>query len=312
MRRAIIVAFFLCSIPLAARADMPASRYFHSGNGKIFIASAKNGASFKGAYRRSDGSYDEAAMRAISRVFGARYGDPLSAISPRLIEFLGYLEAELKPGARITVSSGFRSPEYNTKLRESGKLAAKASLHQYGMAADMKIEGVSSESIWNFVKELGFGGAGFYHGGLVHVDVGPARSWDERTSGVGTDISEENKLIAVVTDKDIYLPGETVELRFTRMTAFPIGVSPEFVLERVEDGGAKKTASFKPSWSFSPPCDCACPKFSGIDHLMGIKWQLPGDIHPGRYRIRARFCEKQSEEMPSEIATPEFEVQKAP
>ena len=80
---------------------------------------------------------------------------------------------------------------------------------------------VPSVRVWKYVKQLGFGGAGYYHGELVHVDVGPARSWDEKTSGVGTDISENNKLIGLTTDFDIYRADDVVTLRFIRMTAFP-------------------------------------------------------------------------------------------
>lgn len=290
MKLAAIIVIFFISIPTFA--DTP-SRYFHTGDGRIDIASAKTKAHYKGVYRNIDGTHNETAIRGISRIFQAPYGK----ISPRLIEFLDFLEDNLNPGAKITVASGYRSPSYNTKLREAGKLAAKGSLHQYGMAADMKIAGVSSERVWNFIKELGFGGAGFYHGGLVHVDVGPARSWDEATSGVGTDISEDNKLIALETDKDIYLAGETVELTFTRMTAFPIGVNPEFELE-----GAKKKFLLKMSSSGE------CPKFSDIAQMSGLPTQLPPNIPTGRYKILAKFCEKTWPDMPAEITTPEFEV----
>ena len=67
-------------------------------------------------------------------------------LSLRLIEFLDYLEDHLNKGAKITITSGYRKPKYNTMLRDKGNLAAKASLHQYGMAADLKIEGVESEN----------------------------------------------------------------------------------------------------------------------------------------------------------------------
>lgn len=282
-------------------------RYYHSGDGRIHIVNAKNGVSFKGRYRTSDGAYDEKALKVIYGAFDAEYGKPLSTISLRLIEFLDYLEDRLRPGSRITILSGWRSPEYNSKLRSRGKLAAKASLHQYGMAADIKMDGVPSERIWNYVKQLGFGGAGYYHGELVHIDVGPARSWDEKTSGVGTDISEDNKLIGLVTDFDMYRPGDRLTLRFIRMTAFPIGVTPQFTLDRVEeDGKLRKSTIFEPS--FAVDVDGSCPKFFHIGEMLGIRYQLPIDIQPSRYMIRASFCDKPWQDMPAEISTPEFEV----
>jgi len=60
-------------------------------------------------------------------------------------------------------------------------------------------------------------GVGYYHDNSLHVDTGPVRYWDETTSKVYTNISEHNKQIMARTDLDIYLPGETVELRLARI-----------------------------------------------------------------------------------------------
>jgi uncharacterized protein YcbK (DUF882 family) len=283
------------------------SRFFYKGDGRINLLSAKNGISFNGQYRKSKGIYDEKALKTIHRLFGAEKDRPLSTISLRLIEFLDYLEDHLHPGARITIVSGYRSPQYNTELRNKGRLAAKASLHQYGMAADIKIQGTSSKRVWNTVKKLKYGGTGYYKGKLVHIDVGPARFWDEKTSGVGTDISTQNKLIGLVTNYDFYLPGEMIDLRFIRMTAFPIGVSPEFILEKVEKNGQlKKIVRFKPLFAVAPKTPC--PQFSDIDQMTGIRWKLPKDLLPGRYKIRTFFCKKLWEDMPVEILSPEFDI----
>jgi len=306
-----IVALLIMGVVAASAAssekNIDVSRYFYNGDGRLKLVSAKNGITFNGQYRKSRGIYDEKALKTIQRLFGGQSDKPLSTISLRLIEFFDYLEDNLHPGAWITIASGWRSPQYNTDLRNKGRLAAKASLHQYGMAADIKIQGTSSKRVWNTVKKLGFGGTGYYKGKLVHIDVGPARSWDEKTSGVGTDISTHNKLIGLVTDYDIYLPGEMIDLRFIRMTAFPIGVIPEFVLEKVEKNGqSKKIARFKPSFAIAAKSQC--PQFSDIGQMMGIHWKLPGDILPGRYKIRSSFCQRLWEDMPTQIYTPEFAI----
>lgn len=283
------------------------SRFFYSGDGRLNLVDEKNGISFNGQYRISKGVYDENALKTIQRLFGVHNDQQISTISLRLIEYIDFLEDRFHPGARITIVSGYRSPEYNTDLRNKGKLAAKASLHQYGMAADLKMAGISSKRIWTTVQKLGFGGTGYYHGKLVHVDVGPARSWDEKTSGVGTDISIQNRLIGIVTDYDRYLPGERIMLKFIRMTSFPVGVKPEFVLERVgTDGRLKEIARFKPA--FAVGTESECPQFSDIEQMMGIRWQLPKDILPGRYQIRASFCQRPWKDMPPQIHTPEFEM----
>ena len=302
----LVLGLILSGAPVWAAA-LDANRFFFSGDGWIDLSSEKNGHSFAGRYRHGAQRYDEKALQAICRVFDAPYDPELSNLSLRLLEFLDFLQDRLHREAQITITSAYRSPEYNTKLRNRGGLAAKASLHQYGMAVDIKMKGVPAKRLWNTVRTLGFGGAGYYHGATVHIDVGPARSWDETTSGVGTGISEDNKLIGLVSEYDRYRPGETVALRFIRMTAFPIGVASEFALDRrVGSGGAKKTVKFTPSLKIAT--DPTCPEFDDIDQMAHIRWRLPDDLPPGRYTVRARFCGVEWKGMPPEIATPEFEV----
>ena len=304
---ALLVLGLILSGALVRAAALDDNRFFFSGDGRINLLSEKDGHSFAGSYRHGAQRYDESALQTICRVFDAPYDPELSNLSLRLLEFLDFLQDSLHREAKITITSGYRSPEYNTRVRKRGGLAAKASLHQYGMAADIKMEGVPARRAWNTVKTLGFGGAGYYHGDTVHIDVGPARSWDETTSGVGTGISDDNKLIGLVCEYDRYRPGETVTLRFIRMTAFPIGVASEFALDRRGGSdGAKKTVKFTPSLNIA--AGPTCPEFDDIDQMASIRWRLPDDLAPGRYMVRARFCGIDWKGMPPEIATPEFEV----
>jgi uncharacterized protein YcbK (DUF882 family) len=298
-------------IPLSAsQGQYPEiSRYFFSGDGKFTLYSQKNGRSFSGVYRSAPGVYDQKALSRIHRLFDAPCESSSMELSLRLIEFIDYLEDRLNQGAKITITSGYRKPKYNTMLREKGHLAAKASLHQYGMAADLKIEGVNAEALWNYVRNLNFGGAGYYHGEIVHIDVGPARSWDETTSGVGTGISDDNKLIGMVTDYDVYTPGMPVALRFIRMTAFPIHVKAEFSLLRgtnESENEPEQGMNFVPV--FPGEKTGACLEFKNIDEMNHIKWTLPADLTPGRYRILASFCDDLWPDMPVQVQTPEFEI----
>ena len=142
---------------------------------------------------------------------------------------------------------------------------------------------------------------------MVHIDVGPARSWDETTSGVGTGISDDNKLIGIITDYDVYQPGMTVTLRFIRMTAFPIRVTSEFSLVRQKhQDEIEKCRDFIPVFNISQTDHCT--EFRNIDEMNHIKWELPMDLEPGRYRIQAHFCDDAWPDMPRQIKTPEFQV----
>ena len=307
MKIFVMLIAILFLIPSALASNSSSSRYFYSGDGKINIKGAKSGASFKGQYRNPDATYDETAIRKIQQTFSARYGDPLSEISPRFIEFLDYLEDRFKPGTKITIISGYRSPTYNTNLRNKGRLAAKASMHQYGMAADIQMQGVNPKDIWNYVKDLGFGGAGYYQGTNVHLDVGPARFWDQTSSKVGTGIADDNKLIEIVTDRDIYKPGEDMRMRFIRMTLFPVGVKNTFLLERKD-----KKEKWKPITEFKPafvvPTNGICTNLADIAEMLNIGWKLPSKIKPGEYKITVSFCGEMPEGMPASIKTSTFKV----
>lgn len=78
---------------------------------------------------------------------------------------------------QIQVSSGFRSKRENR--RRGG---ANRSYHIRCMAADIRIKGVGKHKLARFARSMsGVGGVGTYScNGIVHVDVGPKRSWHKR------------------------------------------------------------------------------------------------------------------------------------
>jgi uncharacterized protein YcbK (DUF882 family) len=302
----VILSIFLAGESESASSRKLQRRFFFTGDGRIDLVSEKTAAAFSGQYRRGDDDYIGEALEAIDDTFDVPKDMEGLQISLRLIEFLDYLQDRLRPDARLTLVSGYRSPEYNMNVGKQGMLAAKASLHQYGMAADFKMQGISARRIWNMVKELGYGGTGYYQGETVHVDVGPARFWDQQSAGVDSGISDNNKLIGLVTDYDIYRTQESIVLRFIRMTAFPIGVDPEFAIYR--EGKTRAAAVFRPSLAVDDTP--ACPRFATIDQMANIRSWLPPELKPGRYRIRARFCNRQQPDMPQEIVTPAFDIRR--
>ena len=124
-RSAIFTILLLLGLTIFASKSQTASadchRFFYSGDGQIHLIDEKSGRTFTGRFRTGAGDYDAAALRQICLVFGAPYGSQQMGVSLRLIEFLDFIEDRHNQGARITITSGYRSPEYNTSLRKHGR-----------------------------------------------------------------------------------------------------------------------------------------------------------------------------------------------
>ncbi len=101
-----------------------------------------------------------------------------ACLKPSLVKLLKDIERRF--GKRVVVTSGYRSPGYNRKVR-----GAKNSQHMYCAAADIQVPGVSRWELANFARSMpNRGGVGTYcHTASVHVDVGPERDWNWRCRG---------------------------------------------------------------------------------------------------------------------------------
>lgn len=65
----------------------------------------------------------------------------------------------------ITITSGYRSPAHNAKVG-----GAKNSYHIRGMAADIKVKGVSPRQVFDFcISNFDYGGFGLY-ASWTHID----------------------------------------------------------------------------------------------------------------------------------------------
>ena len=280
-----------------AEEKRPTDRYFLSGDGTVFFTNAKTNSSAHVRYRSEEGTYPPEARQQIDRLFGIseNSGDHISL---RLISALDFIEDHF--ALPIVLISGYRSQEYNDNLRAKGGGAAKASLHIEGMAADIRVRKSLAMKIWGRVKEMGCCGIGFYGGDSVHVDTGPARYWTQATSKVRTNISENNKSIMVRTDQDIYVPGEKVEVKLARVTAYPVSVVPTFLIS--SNGESSREFTFeKQNGTCVPVRDAAERAFI---------WTVPQDFLPeGKVQIQLRFCDKQFAEMPDQIVSNVIEVQ---
>ena len=84
-------------------------------------------------------------------------------IHPKLVEMLQALRE--KVGKPVIITSGYRCPEHNKAVG-----GVKSSYHTRGMAADIKVSGVSVSQIAQLAETIGFNGIGIYPS-FVHVDI---------------------------------------------------------------------------------------------------------------------------------------------
>lgn len=98
--------------------------------------------------------------------FACKDGSNIVVISPELVKLLQDIRTHF--GKAVTITSGYRTVNYNSKV--SGSSAE--SKHCKGLAADIKISGVSPKTVAGYVETImpDSGGIGIYSN-FVHVDV---------------------------------------------------------------------------------------------------------------------------------------------
>ena len=101
------------------------------------------------------------------REFACGDGSDAVLVAPRLVMVLQSIRSHF--GAAVTISSAYRTPQYNTKV---GGVAH--SQHCYGTAADIVIRGRTPAQVAAYAREImpDWGGVGIYaKQGFTHIDV---------------------------------------------------------------------------------------------------------------------------------------------
>jgi len=128
-------------------------------------------------YEDEGGSYDVASVAGLARLapnglLKQRETVDTACLKPKLVRMLKQVERHF--GERLVVTSGYRSPAYNKKVR-----GAEKSQHMYCAAVDVHMPGVTKFELARYVRALpGRGGVGTYCHGAIHIDVGPERDWN--------------------------------------------------------------------------------------------------------------------------------------
>jgi uncharacterized protein YcbK (DUF882 family) len=129
--------------------------------GRMQLELVNTGELLEVAIDTATGEPDEESYRAVRRFMRCQRTGAETPMDPRLIELL-YKIAQ-RAGRKIQVVSGFRAPMYS---------AVSFSYHPRGMAADIRIPGMTALMVRDLVTSMGVKGVGYYPTSqFVHVDV---------------------------------------------------------------------------------------------------------------------------------------------
>jgi len=304
LSRALLVCLMLLSLPGLLVAETVNGRFYLMGEGKLHIKNMHTGKEASVSLVNPDGSMNEEGFSRIDEVFEFPTKEKGEHISPRLLFMLDYFSDLLAPGKVIKMESGYRSPDYNSTLRNAGGNVAKTSIHMDGMALDFSIDGVNGKDLWKTIKNKDCCGIGHYGGTSVHLDSGKPRFWEAATSKVRTGESDHNQRIYLSTDYDRYRAGDTVRLSFSSVSDFGFGIKRTVALVNGSDGNnTVATAQIR----VQDETDCIAIPDRKASHF--IYFTLPANLHEGsRYRVRVDFCQRPFDQMPLKTLSNEIEL----
>lgn len=128
------------------------------------------------------GSYEVASAAGMARLapnglLKQRETVDTACLKPKLVRMLKQIEQHF--GKRLVVTSGYRSPSYNKKVR-----GAEKSQHMYCAAVDVQMPGVHKFELAKYARAMrDRGGVGTYCHSSIHIDIGPERDWNWKCAG---------------------------------------------------------------------------------------------------------------------------------
>ena len=132
----------------------------NGGQGRFTIEAANDNEQVEVVLDLASGDMDEVSYRAVRRLMRCRRTGTEAPIDPRLIELLWNLSQ--RTGQKIVLISGFRTPAF----------ATPGSYHVRGMAADIRIPGMTALMVRDLARAMGVHGIGYYpRSQFVHVDM---------------------------------------------------------------------------------------------------------------------------------------------
>ena len=171
------------------------------------------------SYLDQNGQWEPKVYDEFNFLLRSYTDDKILPIDKRLIELADHLQDHFKVDV-IEVISGFRSPEYNAELKNTGHKVVNESFHTKGMAMDIHIDEIHETVLRDYLQTLGLGGVGYYGTKLmVHMDFGPVRQWEDDSFRENLNVGEFNLTLPfrMTTQKFYYDPAEMVKVGFEKL-----------------------------------------------------------------------------------------------
>ena len=147
-------------------------------NGRLSLYNVHTGERLAVTYRNQANEYDPEALKALNWILRCHHTNKTTDMDTNVVEYLNIMDKKFGGDNEIHIISGFRSPEYNSLLREKGRRVADNSLHMLGKAIDFFVPRVALDKLRTAAIGLQYGGVGYYpNTGFVHIDAGNFRTW---------------------------------------------------------------------------------------------------------------------------------------
>jgi uncharacterized protein YcbK (DUF882 family) len=125
-----------------------------------------------------NGEYVPGALLEVNYFFRDFRANEVKPIDPRLLDLLHRIHFALDSSQPFNLISGYRSAATNAWLASQSEGVARHSLHMYGMASDINVQGRSLVLLQGVALAMRGGGVGYYpRSDFVHVDTGRVRRW---------------------------------------------------------------------------------------------------------------------------------------
>jgi uncharacterized protein YcbK (DUF882 family) len=168
------------------------------GVGRFTVELVNTGETLEVAVNLATGELEADTYRRLRHFMRCQRTGAETPIDPRLLDLLYRISQ--RTHQRIQIVSGFRAPMFSM---------ASLSYHTRGMAADIRIPGMTPLMVRDLAESMGVGGLGYYPvSGFVHVDVREERRrWIDygrnRQDGEGAEHGPEHGEPTEVADDDL-------------------------------------------------------------------------------------------------------------